>query len=116
MSVDIKISEPKLVWSAPVNEATSKWGVYCIPRMWKNRDGKLVVRFNGEEDSSDVDNMQRVPNRHFLSRDNGESWDGVQGGTAVQEGGVRLSILDSCCCTTETQQGLLVMVSDNTTL
>ena len=66
MAVDIKISEPKLVWSAPVNEATSKWGVYCIPRMWKNRDGKLVVRFNGEEDSCLLEGMQKAPNMYFM--------------------------------------------------
>lgn len=72
--MSIKISEPRLVYAPQMNEAISKWGVYAIPRMWREPSGELVVRFNGEEDSSDVKNMQRAPNLYFSSSDNGESW------------------------------------------
>ena len=69
--MSIKISEPRLVYAPQMNEAISKWGVYAIPRMWREPSGELVVRFNGEEDSSDVKNMQRAPNLYFSSSDNG---------------------------------------------
>ena len=74
MAFQIKMSEPKLIYAAPVNEATKKWGVYCIPRMWRLPSGQLVIRFNGEEDSCLVEEMQRAPNLFFVSDDNGENW------------------------------------------
>ena len=83
MAVDIKVSKENLVWSAPVNDATSKWGVYCIPRMWRMPDGRLVVRFNGEEDSCLLDGMQKAPNMYFVSEDNGESWNNVENGDSL---------------------------------
>lgn len=74
MSVNIEISAPVLVYSPPVNDATKKWGVYAIPRLWRDKSGKLVIRFNGEQDMGDTDNMQCVPNLYFVSDDEGESW------------------------------------------
>ena len=68
----IIIDNPVLVYSPPVNENTSKWGVYAIPRMWRAPGGELVVRFNGEEDSGTA--AQCVPNLYFVSNDDGESW------------------------------------------
>ena len=56
------MGEEKLVFSSPINEETKKWGVYAIPRMWRNIDGRLIIRFNGEIDCGDTDNMQVVPN------------------------------------------------------
>lgn len=70
----IEIGDPILVYAPTMTEAVSKWGVYAIPRMWREPSGELVVRFNGEEDSADTENMQRVPNLYFVSYDNGESW------------------------------------------
>ena len=58
----ITISDPVLVYAPEMNEAISHWGVYAIPRMWREPSGELVVRFNGEEDSSDFDNLHRAPN------------------------------------------------------
>ena len=74
MSVNIEMSEPVLVYSPPVNNATKKWGVYCIPRLWRDKSGKLIIRFNGEQDMGDTDNMQCAPNMYFVSEDEGESW------------------------------------------
>lgn len=68
------IGKETLVYSVPVNENTSKWGVYAIPRMWRDISGKLVVRFNGERDVGDTDNMQIVPHLYFVSEDNGKTW------------------------------------------
>ena len=80
MSIKVEVSQPNLVFCAPVNEGTSKWGVYCIPRLWRMPTGELVIRFNGEEDCCLVEEMQRVPNMYFLSRDEGETWQQVENG------------------------------------
>ena len=80
MSVKVSMGEDVLVYSPPVNEGTMKWGVYAIPRMWREKDGSLVIRFNGEKDSGDVDNMKIVPNKYFVSQDDGLSWIEVDDG------------------------------------
>ncbi len=74
MAVKVTLGEPVPVWSPPVNDTTSHWGVYAIPRLWRDLSGRLVIRFNGEQDSADLDSMQRVPSRFFVSDDEGESW------------------------------------------
>ena len=68
------IGEEKPVYSVPINENTKKWGVYSIPRMWRDISGKLVIRFNGEMDCGDTDNMQIIPNLYFVSDDDGKTW------------------------------------------
>ena len=71
----LKLVKHILIHSPEVNENTKKWGVYCIPRMWRDINGKLVVRFNGEEDTSFLDTINRAPNLFFTSDDNGETWE-----------------------------------------
>ena len=82
MSVKITEYEEVLVFSSPVNEQTKKWGVYAIPRLWRETSGSLVVRFNGEMDSGDTDNNKIIPDLFFESFDEGKTWnfvsDGVQ--------------------------------------
>lgn len=68
------VEEPKLVYAPVVNDDIRKWGVYAIPRMWRVPTGELVIRFNGEEDSTDIENKQKVPNLFFVSYDDGETW------------------------------------------
>ena len=80
MRVKVTQSEEFLVYSPPVNEATKKWGVYSIPRMWREPDGTLIVRFNGEMDCGDADNNQAAENLYFESRDNGRSWKKIPDG------------------------------------
>lgn len=80
MSVEITQSEEFLVYSPPVNEATKKWGVYAIPRMWREPDGTLIVRFNGEMDSGDADHNQMAENLYFESKDNGRTWKEIPDG------------------------------------
>lgn len=63
----ITMDREHLVYSPPVNTQTSKWGVYAIPKMWRDTGGELVVRFNGEADSGICE--QCVPNLYFVSQD-----------------------------------------------
>ncbi len=77
----ILIDNPTLVYSPPVNEATQKWGVYAIPKMWRNHTGELVIRFNGEQDTSMT--QQIVPNLYFVSRDDGETWEQIENGESL---------------------------------
>lgn len=68
------------VYIPPVNDATKRWGVYAIPRMWREKNGELVVRFNGEADTAFVDDMQAAPNLYFVSDDEGATWKQIQNG------------------------------------
>ena len=66
------LGDPVLVHAAPVDEATSRWGVYCIPKLWRRMDGTLVVRLNGAEDTGRL--LEAAPNLYFLSEDEGKTW------------------------------------------
>lgn len=68
------VGEETLVYSAPINEKTKKWGVYSIPRMWRDVSGRLIIRFNGEQDSGNTDDMDILPNLFFVSDDDGKTW------------------------------------------
>lgn len=74
----ITMDREHLVYSPPVNTQTSKWGVYAIPKMWRDTGGELVVRFNGEADSGICE--QCVPNLYFVSQDDGETWKRIDDG------------------------------------
>lgn len=80
MEVKVIQSKEVLVYSAPVNESTKKWGVYAIPRLWRDITGKLVVRLNGEIDCGAADNMQAAENLYFESEDEGNTWRFVRDG------------------------------------
>jgi hypothetical protein len=71
----IELSEPKLVYAPTMNEAISHWGVYAIPRMWREPDGSLIVRFNGEDDTEEPEDRQRLRSAYFRSVDNGATWE-----------------------------------------
>ena len=70
----MKISEPILVYAPEMNEKVARWGAYAIPRMWRDKNGELVIRINGEADSADTNSMFCLPNLYFVSYDNGENW------------------------------------------
>ena len=70
----IELGEPVLVHAPEMNSAVARWGVYAIPRMWRERTGELVIRFNGEADSAVLDGIQTAPNLYYISRDEGKSW------------------------------------------
>lgn len=74
----ITIDREHLVYSPPVNKQTSKWGVYAIPKMWRDIGGELVVRFNGEAHSGVCE--QCVPNLYFVSQNDGETWEQIDDG------------------------------------
>lgn len=69
----ISISDPQLIYCAPINELTQKWGVYCLPRLWRQPDNSLLIRFNGEIDTPSAD-WNCLPSLYFKSTDNGASW------------------------------------------
>lgn len=71
----MKISDPILVYAPEMKGNVSKWGAYAIPRMWRDKNGELVIRFNGEADSMDVNSMFCLPNLYFVSKDNGDTWE-----------------------------------------
>lgn len=79
----IVLDNPTLVYSPPVNSETSKWGVYAIPKMWKNHTGELVIRFNGEQDCGLT--PTRVPHLFFVSEDNGDSWKLLENGESAYD-------------------------------
>ena len=60
----LTISEPILVHAPEMNEAISHWGVYAIPRMWREPSGELVVHFNDLFKS----NFDTTPNRYLTAR------------------------------------------------
>ena len=70
----IELGEPVLVHAPEMNSAVARWGVYAIPRMWRERTGELVIRFNGEADSAVLDGIQTAPNLYYISHDEGKSW------------------------------------------
>ena len=69
----VEISEKRLVYSVPVNEKTSQWGVYSIPRLWREPDGKLFVLANGGIDSPLLQ-KNGCPDLLFRSDDDGANW------------------------------------------
>ena len=70
----IEISEPILVYAPEMNEKVATWGAWAIPRMWREANGELVIRFNGEADHADTNSMFLLENLYFVSNDNGDTW------------------------------------------
>lgn len=80
MAIKVNISDGKFIFAPEINELTSRWGLYAIPRMWREPNGELIVRFNGEEDCSDTNMMFAAPNLYFQSQNNGETWGRIEDG------------------------------------
>ena len=74
----IVLGEEKLVFCAPKNSKTDKWGVYCLPRLWREPSGRLVIQINGDADSA-VINQDLCPDLFFASNDQGQTWESVDG-------------------------------------
>lgn len=91
MAVIVEVFK-KLVFSAPITPATEKWGVYAIPRLWREPNGDLVVRFNGEQDTACTDAMQQAPNRYFCSSDDGNTWEEIPDGDSRYDVRILLGI------------------------
>ena len=72
--ITVQISDEILVHAPKMTKAVAKWGVYAIPRLWRDKTGRLIVRFNGEQDTADKTDSQQVPNLFFASYDEGETW------------------------------------------
>ena len=91
MSVKINVFK-NLIFSAPINDSTSKWGVYAIPRLWKEPNGDLIIRFNGEQDTAFSDKINQAPNLYFRSSDNGDTFEFIPDGEEKYDIGVLLGI------------------------
>ena len=76
MTMKFKVEKEQLIFCSPINEHTSKWGVYCIPRMWRRPDGSLAIYFNGSADTPDSVALKRkaCPDLFFVSNDEGNTW------------------------------------------
>ena len=81
----MKISDPILVYAPEMKGNVTKWGAYAIPRMWRDKNGELVIRFNGEADSADTNSMHCLPNLYFVSRDDGETWESKPDGENIYD-------------------------------
>ena len=69
----VELSKEELIYCAPINEKTSRWGVYCIPKLWRMPDGRIAIVINGESDSPDA-HENICPDLYYISGDNGKSW------------------------------------------
>lgn len=67
-------TEKRVVYAAPINDATLIWGVYCLPRMWRKPDGELTIRINGEQDCPDKKTASKADTLYFCSSDKGKTW------------------------------------------
>lgn len=71
--MNVVLGKEKLIYCAPINENTSQWGVYSIPRMWRLPNGNLGIMINGMVDSPDA--QENVcPDLYYVSEDNGITW------------------------------------------
>ncbi len=75
MSVKVTMEAPIPVCVSPDNEATRRWGVCALPRLWRRPDGSFLLRVNGEQDAIMESAKVQAPNEYFLSWDNGDTWE-----------------------------------------
>jgi len=72
-AVDVKLGERKVLFVAPDNEGTRRWGVYGCPDMYRAADGSIVVFNDGGMDTYDTE-AAKCPAVCFRSTDNGLTW------------------------------------------
>ncbi len=72
--MEVLLGAPIPVFVPEMNEYNSRWGVYSLPRMWREKNGELVIRINGEADLTDPELVFSAPNVWFVSRDEGKTW------------------------------------------
>lgn len=94
------LSERILVYAPEMNETAARWGVYAIPRMWREPTGKLVIRFNGEEDCADTGKMFCLPALFYVSNDDGKHWEFDPDGERKYDIGI-LTGIDAPCLRTK---------------
>lgn len=73
-TVDVRLRERQVLYVAPDNEGTRKWGVYGCPDMHRAADGSIVVYDGGHMDTYDREAGAMAPAVAFRSRDNGLTW------------------------------------------
>lgn len=83
--MSVTISEKTVLFSAPNDEKASGWGVYCLPRLWRLPDRRLIIRINGEIDDT-ASFAACCPDVYFVSSDEGEHWSLFENGASVDRG------------------------------
>ncbi len=73
-TVDVRLRERQVLFVAPDNEGTRRWGVYGCPGMYRAADGGIVVHDGGHMDTYDHEAGTMAPAVAFRSRDNGLTW------------------------------------------
>ncbi|MFM9197293.1 MAG: hypothetical protein ACKOWG_16460, partial [Planctomycetia bacterium] len=72
-AVEVKLGERQVLFVAPANEGTRRWGVYGCPDMYRGADGGIVVYDGGHMDTYDTA-AATCPAVSFRSTDEGRSW------------------------------------------
>ena len=75
-AVEVKLGERQVLFVAPDNEQTRRWGVYGCPDMYRAEDGSIVVSDGGHMDTYDPKETT-CPAVSFRSTDDGRSWQPV---------------------------------------
>lgn len=74
MSFQVTVGPANPVFVAPINRATQEWGVYCLPAMSQDQNGRLVIRVNGHGDNPFPGQADEAPDVFFASEDKGRTW------------------------------------------
>lgn len=74
MSFQVTVGPANPIFVAPINHATQEWGVYCLPSMSQDQNGRLVIRVNGHGDNPFPDQSDDAPDMYFVSEDKGRTW------------------------------------------
>ena len=72
-TVDVHLRERQVLFVAPDNEGTRRWGVYGCPDMYRAEDDSIVVYDDGHMDTYDSE-AAKCPAVCFRSGDNGLTW------------------------------------------
>ena len=73
-TVNVKLRDRQVLFVAPDNAGTRKWGVYGCPEMYRADDDCIVVCDAGTMDSHDIEVGAMAEPVAFSSADNGLTW------------------------------------------
>lgn len=74
-TVNVHLRDRQVLFVAPDNEGTRRWGVYGCPDMYRAIDGSIVIYDGGHMDTYDAEAGAMAPAVAFRSVDSGMIWD-----------------------------------------
>jgi len=74
LAVGVRLRERQVLFVAPDNEGTRRWGVYGCPDMYRAEDGNIVVCDGGHMDTYDTEDSAKAPAVCLRSCDSGLTW------------------------------------------